>query len=667
MDTVSTIEQPLQFTRLSHWRDNLVNLVSALGTPKDPTHSSRFHFHLIDRFSLENAYRSDWIARRIIDAPAEDCTRNWRSWNATNEQIEAIELEEKRLELKKKVRQWIIRARLYGGAALIIGVDDGHESWEPLDLNNVKKDSLKFVAVMNRYELNAGPRIFNVSSRWYTRPEYYTVASPIFGFYGEPGGTLPGSMYAPLALQRGPYAPNAQGFAPKNPSWKQPSWTSLAYERPQGQSPPGAGGGQVGVRMSGGPPGGFGGDPYKQVSPYFGMVRLHPSRVMELWGNELPDWRLAPMGGGWGDSVLQTVDEALKDWGVTVGSIANMVNDAKMDVIKLPKFTERVTTAEYRDRILARFQLANVSKSTVNSILLDTEEEWNRVQTSFGGIAEILREYSVVVAAAGGISVSRLFGQSASRGIGAGAGGEANAQNDNYLDYICSYQRDVITPVMEWLDQTLIRSTLGGPHRDVDYEWAPLRQLSHAEKADIALKKAQAFDLDVKQGLINEDVLRRARVNQLIEDGTYPGFEDAVDEFGEEPDIPESRIWSPMLDPNTGKPIGASAGAPNGKGNGAAPPQPEAKVKTPGMPAQSPELPNLQRVYPATHATADAAVVSKASVNYREGDSHRRCGLCSMFVAPNRCTAVLGDIHPEDVCDLFQPRDDGTSTFIPVG
>jgi hypothetical protein len=33
------------------------------------------------------------------------------------------------------------------------------------------------------------------------------------------------------------------------------------------------------------------------------MIRIHPARVIEFAGNPLPDWRLAPMGGGWGDSV----------------------------------------------------------------------------------------------------------------------------------------------------------------------------------------------------------------------------------------------------------------------------------------------------------------------------------------------------------------------------
>lgn len=581
MDYAATIG-PSSFVRLSSWRDNLVNFINSLGTAKDPTTQSQYYFRELDRFTLENAYRSDWIARIVIDAPAEDATREWRNWQASGPQIEALEEVENEFRLQQKVKQWIQRARLYGGAALVLGIDDGRESWEEVDLDGIKKDSLQFVVVMNRYELMAGPRIYNVSSPWYTRPEFYTVSTPLFGFYGEPGGSAPGSPYG-----QGTGMPLSAGL------------TNSLYARPYGQTPPAAGGGQSNVvRLSRGPAGGFGGDPYKQVTPPFGMIRLHPSRVVELAGNELPDWRLAPMGGGWGDSVLQTVDESLKDWGLTVGSIANMTNDAKVDVVKIKDFTQKVQTAEYKQKLLDRWMVANLSKSTVNALLLDTEEEWQRIQTSFGGLAELMREYMVVISGATGIPISRLFGQSSGRGLGAGSsGGEQDMVN--YYDRISQWQRNTVKPAMTILDQALIRSTFGKPIKSIHYDWAPLWQMSAAEKGKVWESKAHVYQIDVQMGLINEDALRRARVNQLVEDGVYPGLEAAIDEFGEEPDIPEARVWSPAMgiDPNTGMPVGSGGGpagapgAPPGAPPGAQPPPqggpPKPSVAPPGGAAQA--------------------------------------------------------------------------------
>jgi phage-related protein (TIGR01555 family) len=139
-------------------RDSLYNLITGLGTPKDPTTASTYHLSLLNRNDLENAYRSDWIARRIVDAPAEDATREWRAWQASQDQIQVIEDEEKKHDLQRKLRLALIRSRLYGGAALVMGVNQGNSD-EELVLENVQEGDLEFVVVLNRYELMAGPRI----------------------------------------------------------------------------------------------------------------------------------------------------------------------------------------------------------------------------------------------------------------------------------------------------------------------------------------------------------------------------------------------------------------------------------------------------------------------------------------------------------------------------
>jgi hypothetical protein len=110
------------------------------------------------------------------------------------------------------------------------------------------------------------------------------------------------------------------------------------------------------------------------VTPSSGLLRVHPSRIVEFAGNELPDWRLAPLGGGWDDSVLQTVDDALKDWAMTVAGVASMVNDAKVDVISVPGLSERASSQKYRDKLIQRFSVANMSKSINNSLLIPTSQ-----------------------------------------------------------------------------------------------------------------------------------------------------------------------------------------------------------------------------------------------------------------------------------------------------
>jgi phage-related protein (TIGR01555 family) len=350
----------------------------------------------------------------------------------------------------------------------------------------------------------AGPRIYDVDSPWYTRPQYYTVATPLFGF-------------------------NEQGDK-----------TTKNFQAS--------------------------GDSAFQVGS---GAMIHPSRVIEFAGAELPDWRLIPMGGGWGDSVLQTVDETLKDIGLIVGGMANMVNDAKMDVIKIPNFSQNIATTEYANRLLARFAYANQSKSTVNSILLDKEEEWQRIQSNFGGLPNLLHEFFTVVAGAADMPLGRLMSSSSGRAMSGGGaatgGGEADLRG--YYDRITSKQKTDYSPRMAPLDEVLVRSATGTYDNSIYYDWNPLWQITDAEKAKIALDKVSAMKIEIEMGLLNEDALRKAWANQLIEDGTYAGLEDAIDEFGEEPEEPDiqtmwSRLAGAMPPQVNGPPEPKQLGAP---------------------------------------------------------------------------------------------------------
>lgn len=439
--------------------DNFINFITGLGTTKDPTSATQYIYHELDRNELEQAYRGNWIARAVIDAPAEDATKEWRHWQASKEEIEKIETIEKTLMVQMKMRQAATRARLYGGAAMVIGVDQG-DIEEPLDLEAVGEGDLKWVVVMNRYELAAGPRIYDVESPWFTRPEYYTVATPTMNLEGQGAGI-----------------------------------------------------------------------------PSMGMAHMHPSRVIEFVGHELPDWRLAPLGGNWGDSVLQVMDDTLKSWGMTLAGIANMVNDAKMDVVKIPEFSKMIVNQTYRDNLFKRFSAANQAKSVVNTLIMDAKEEWERIQTNFAGLPQILLALQPVVAASGGIPVSRLMGQSPGKGLSqATSGGESDLYN--YYDGITSKQKTEYSPKMVSLDQCIVRSALGKYDPGIYYDWAPLYKEQPKDVATVRLQRAQTTQIYANLGLINEDAFRQAVVNQMIEDGDYAGLDDAIDEHGMEPPEP---------------------------------------------------------------------------------------------------------------------------------
>src|SRR5215471_18351604 len=108
------------------WRDGFYNMLSGLGVyGRDKFASQVYQYLPLTLMDCETAYRGDWIARKCVDITAYDMTRQWRASEADQYKIELIETLEKEMQLQAKVQQCLIKARLYGGAVIIVGLDQG--------------------------------------------------------------------------------------------------------------------------------------------------------------------------------------------------------------------------------------------------------------------------------------------------------------------------------------------------------------------------------------------------------------------------------------------------------------------------------------------------------------------------------------------------------------
>jgi phage-related protein (TIGR01555 family) len=444
-------------------RDSMRNFLAGFGMPgKDKAASQRFVLDIIDQDQLQAAYRCDWLSRKIVDIPAFDSCRAWREWEADNEQIEKIEEAEKNLGLQRKLMQALIRARLYGGAAMLIGID-GQKFEDELDPESVGKDDLTFVHVVSRYEIEAGALIRDITSPWFGEPSYYKRTNP--------------AMAATEKL---------------NPPLEE---SGLGYK-------PGS------------------------------QLTIHPSRVVKLVGLDYPDLMQSP--DPWGDSALQPVIDAIRAAGLVNSSIAAMIAEAKLDVIKVPGLLEMVSTEAGTEKLKERFSFSMSAKSTVNTTLIDGAEEWERIALAFSNMDAVMGMYLSIASGAADIPATRLLGKSPD---GMNATGDSDTRN--YYDRLASDQVVRLQPALTRLDEVLIRHALGSRPDEVHYKWKPLWQMDEAQKSEVWLRKAQTHKIDVDTGLINPDILREVRANMCIEDGFYPGFEAAQEEFDLEPDEDE--------------------------------------------------------------------------------------------------------------------------------
>lgn len=423
-------------------RDSLTNMVASLGTSRDKAAANVYSMPMLTDEELLNAYRGAWLPKKIVDIPAFDSIRAWRDWQAKKPQIEAIEAEEKRLNVMGKLLETRIKARLWGGAALVIGTGDQNLT-QPLAVERIGKGGLKYLTVMTRRHLTAGEIDRDPASEWYGKPEVYQLNS----------------------------ADGAQ-------------------------------------------------------------VEIHPSRLVIFNGSQPPDEDIVTSAyAGWGDSVLLSVVDAIKQADGTAANIASLVFEAKVNVIRIPDFMQNLGNAEYRAKILERYTLAATAKGINGDLLLDKEEEYEQKTASFATLPDVLMSFLQIVSGAADIPATRLLGQSPA---GMNATGESDLRN--YYDRLQAMQTVEMTPAMARLDECLIRSALGSRDPDIYYEWAPLWGMSEKEKADVFKTKADAARQLVGTGtgqeIIPRDAVSDALVNTFIEDGSLPGLDAAIEEYG---------------------------------------------------------------------------------------------------------------------------------------
>lgn len=153
--------------------DNLVNLVSGLGTTRAKSANSTFVDRVYSDHELMATYRQNWVAGRIIDVPAFDCTRAWRNWQAKGRQIERIERLERDLGLQGKIRQAKQLGDLLGGAAVYIGTNAADVS-KPL---NVQTEKVKYLTVFTKSQLSGGERENDIASEYFGQPKSYRLST----------------------------------------------------------------------------------------------------------------------------------------------------------------------------------------------------------------------------------------------------------------------------------------------------------------------------------------------------------------------------------------------------------------------------------------------------------------------------------------------------------
>ena len=175
-----------------HREDGYVNLLNKYGTKLDNSEAYKFEREpVIPDMQLTGLYEGNGLFSKIIDTPAEEALKHGFDLNLKSDELNAfVEDALDDLEWEEKAATAIKWARLYGGALIVMLIDDGRGLEEPVDWEHIR--SIDELRVYERsivqpdyaslYQQDYGGKGVGNRVSKFGQPEYYYVSS-IYGSF----------------------------------------------------------------------------------------------------------------------------------------------------------------------------------------------------------------------------------------------------------------------------------------------------------------------------------------------------------------------------------------------------------------------------------------------------------------------------------------------------
>lgn len=216
---------------------------------------------------------------------------------------------------------------------------------------------------------------------------------------------------------------------------------------------------------------------------YYGH-KVHKSRVIPMVGKMAPSLIRSKLRG-WGVSVLETVIRSYNQYLKSVNLSFEVLDEFKVDVFKIDGLNNALMSPGGSDKVMKRIQMANLQKNYQDSIAMDAKDDYASKQLSFSGLAEIMREIRMQIAADLRMPLTKLFGISASG---------FNSGEDDIENYNAMIESEIRTKVKYDLVRVLeicCQIKFGHMPDDLKIEFKPLRILTAEQEETVKNQKLQ--------------------------------------------------------------------------------------------------------------------------------------------------------------------------------
>ena len=238
---------------------------------------------------------------------------------------------------------------------------------------------------------------------------------------------------------------------------------------------------------------------YTLISEYGNSMYVHESRLLIFRGGRVSKSERRQRDG-WGGTVFDVVKERLVQYETSLSLSLAALSRFSQGILKLNGLSDVLSSEGGDDVIRRRLQAIDMARHFLNTIAIDTDDDYQQYGLALGGITPIEEEFECALSAVTNIPVTILFGRSP-----AGMNATGRSDFEQYYKMVRRIQVRNMKPQLSKLIDIMNQLKQWNLPDRYTIDFKPLWTMTEQEQAQI------------KQTKVNTDVAKVNAVNTLLQ------------------------------------------------------------------------------------------------------------------------------------------------------
>jgi len=245
---------------------------------------------------------------------------------------------------------------------------------------------------------------------------------------------------------------------------------------------------------------------YTVVPKYTTPFNVHYTRVIQFKGFSVPTELDAGYKYYWGMSVIEPLWETLKKCGASLENLDQLLYELTIGIYKIKDLAKLMSEGRWDD-IKKIIDSTDLSKSVIRSLLLDSEDNYERDSLTFTGIKDVIEIIMTFLSGESEIPVSRLFGKQ----LG-GLNNEGEAELRSYYDMVKAHQKNDLTkPTQKLINIINISKEFKGKVKNPIVSYNSPWQLTEKEELENKKIQAEIDGIYIDKAVLSDEEVRESR------------------------------------------------------------------------------------------------------------------------------------------------------------